>query len=130
MLTDAGTGSGRGGHDVGGNRLAGLDPLRERPLLDDDPDGAVLVDILLVPLSAAVTEYTSAALRVRRRDPFWRRASPLGAIEGLLRRGSIYATPECRVRLEGRARYNLAFDAAALRAAHPATGGRTAANTP
>lgn len=97
-------------------RLLGLDPLRDRPLLDDDPDGAVLVDILLSPLSAAITAYTSAAQRVRRGDAFWRHVRPLTAVEHLLARGSLFATPECRVRLEGRARYNLAFDAAALRA--------------
>lgn len=38
-------------------------------------------------------------------------------VRTLLDRGDIFATPECRVRLEGRARYNLAFDAAKLRQA-------------
>lgn len=102
-------------------RLVTLDPLRDRPLLDEDADGAVLIDILLAPLSAAITAYTSAAERVRIDDPIWRGAEPLAAVATLLRLGSIYATPECRVRLEGRARYNLAFDAAALRATQTRT---------
>jgi hypothetical protein len=97
-------------------RLICLDPLRDRPLLDEDPDGAVLVDILLTPLAAPPSEYTPAASRVDRAEVLWGGAQALPTVEHLLSRGSIYATPECRVRLEGRAHYNLAFDAARLRA--------------
>lgn len=93
-------------------RLKALDPFRDRPALDDDPDGAVFIDILLVPLADPPDEYRSV------------RSWPLGMqqdglalltiLRALMDRDSIYETPECRVRFDGRARYNLAFDAASL----------------
>jgi predicted metal-dependent HD superfamily phosphohydrolase len=97
------------------NRLCRLDPLRDRPLLSDDPDAAVVVDILLTPLAAPPTDYVrmiNAVAEVARCD----KPRTLGEVERLLAWESLYATPECRVRLEGRGRYNLAFHAARLRA--------------
>jgi hypothetical protein len=101
--------------DASAHRLSRLDPLRDRPWLADDPDGAVVVDVLLIPLSAPPTDYLRLTATG---DPggFPDRPRTLGEVERLLALESLYATPECRVRLEGRGRYNLAFHAARLRA--------------
>jgi hypothetical protein len=96
------------------NRLSRLDPLRDRPLLADDPDGAVVVDILLTPLATRPLDYVRM-VEAPSSGSWWAEPRALAEVERLLALDSLYATPECRVRLEGRGRYNLAFHAARLR---------------
>ena len=96
--------------------LVALDPLDHRPYLDDGADAAVLADVLLTGLSRSRADYESvrvwAADRVDGPDDV---AGLNRVVRGLLALDSIYATPECRARLEGRARYNLAIEDRATR---------------
>ncbi|GAY09122.1 hypothetical protein TOK_3078 [Pseudonocardia sp. N23] len=96
--------------------LVALDPLRDRPYLDDGPDAAVLADVLLTGLSRARADYEGAEVWAAGRvaGP-GDRAGRHRVVRGLLDLDSIYATPECRARLEGRARYNLALEERATR---------------
>lgn len=96
--------------------LVALDPLRHRPYLDDDPDAAVLADVLLTGLSRSRADYES--VRVWAADRVDGPGDVAGlnrVVRGLLGLDSIYATPECRARLEGRARFNLAIEDRFLR---------------
>ncbi|MQA15318.1 MAG: hypothetical protein GEV09_14445 [Pseudonocardiaceae bacterium] len=95
-------------------RLSCLDCNTERPLLDADPDGAVVMDARLAVLARPPDAYRSYLRAVSRRDTSGRRWAQ---VRGLLDRDAVYATPECRVSLEGRARYNLAFESSELREA-------------
>lgn len=96
---------------------APLDPLSDRPLLDDDSDAAVIIDACLAALAVEPLVYRSAGgiTALDSRAAALTDSERLTIVRRFLDRETIYATPECRVSLEGRARYNLAFEAARLR---------------
>ncbi|GEL22319.1 hypothetical protein PSU4_12730 [Pseudonocardia sulfidoxydans NBRC 16205] len=113
LLTDLLAGAGPG-PDV--DALAALDPLRHRPYLDDGPDAAVVADVLLTGLSRSRADHVGARVwaagHVDGPDDL---AGLHRVVRGLLALDSIYGTPECRARLEARARYNLAVEERLLR---------------
>ncbi len=86
-----------------------LEVLTDHDPADDDGDGQVLSDAKLAILGAPADEYRRHAegLRIEK-------AERLQQIEALLRRDSIYRTPEMRAGREARAQLNLARERAAL----------------
>jgi predicted metal-dependent HD superfamily phosphohydrolase len=85
----------------------------------DDPDGGVLGDAGLEPLGDAAPEYRAHVERERLLSGLpaaeWRERR-LRAVRALIRRDSVFRTPEMRASREGRAQLNLAREYAALMA--------------
>lgn len=98
--------------------------LKDHDPADDDADGQVLCDADLAVLGAGATDYRAHVDALRREsglpEAAWREHRR-ATVHELLRRVSVFHTPEMRAAREGRAQLNIAREAAALRAAVSAT---------
>src|SRR5581483_2931192 len=88
-------------------RLLGV--LMDHDPADDDGDGQVLSDADLAILSASADTYAAYIKRLDVDDE-----TRLAEIDALLKRDSIYRTPEMRAAREARAQLNLARERASL----------------
>ncbi len=97
-------------------RLLGV--LDDHDPADDDADGHVLCDADAAALGATAADYRAHVAELRREsglpEAVWREER-LRTVYGLLRRESVFRTPEMRAAREGRAQLNIAREAAGLR---------------